>query len=74
MGNIENEVPTALSLVYNKKSYHGIPPTPLEVSELMIEFATLHLEAQLKEIIRALPDPHYIEDISQAYNIEENVK
>ena len=87
MSNTENKIPTAEELILKKVNNEkygtfngGMNWTNLSllpdiiVSDLMINFATLHLEAQLKEIIRALPDPHYIEDISEAYNIEENVK
>lgn len=43
-----DELPSALSLIYSKGSFRGIPPSPYQVSEWMVEFAQIHVYAALK--------------------------
>lgn len=72
-------IPTALQFVMSKKTYSGVPPTPEDVCNMMIEFAKLHLEAQRKAMLKKYyEDSKYSgqtsDEIHRAYNIEENVK
>ena len=91
MSNTENKIPTAEELILKKVNNEeygtyngGMNWTDLSllpdiiVSDLMIEFATLHLQAQKKDILIQIYNDNGAytakESLDRAYNIEENVK